>query len=82
MMESIGYLAALLTSIAFAPQAIKTIKTKSTESISLGTYLIFATGVFFWFVYGLIKTDWPIILANSVTLFFTSIILVMKLKHG
>lgn len=81
-MESIGYLAALLTSIAFAPQAIKTIKTKSTESISLGTYLIFASGVFCWFVYGLIKIDWPIMLANSVTLFFTSIILIMKLRHG
>ena len=79
--DLLGYSSALLTSFAFAPQAIKTIRTKSTESISLGTYLIFTIGILGWLAYGIIKIDWPIILANSITFLFAFTILLMKLKH-
>ncbi len=82
MIDYIGYISATLTSLAFAPQAIKTIKTKETDSFSLGTYIIFNLGVLCWLVYGIMKMDWPIILANSVTFLFAFIILVLKFRHG
>ena len=79
---TIGMIAAILTTSAFLPQAIKTIRTKHTKDISLWTYLILVLGLALWFVYGLLITDWPVILANSITLVFVGIIFGMKLKHG
>lgn len=79
--DYIGYISAIFTSLAFAPQAIKTIRTRSTESISLGTYLIFNIGILGWLSYGIIKHDWPIILANALTFVFACTILLMKLRY-
>ncbi|EMY61805.1 sugar efflux transporter for intercellular exchange domain protein [Leptospira terpstrae serovar Hualin str. LT 11-33 = ATCC 700639] len=42
---------------------------------------MFFIGVLLWFVYGILKSDFPIILANIVTIFFVSIILFYKLKE-
>ncbi|WP_424961135.1 SemiSWEET transporter [Ekhidna sp.] len=81
-MNYIGFIAAFLTTISFAPQAIKTIRTKSTESLSLGMYLTFNTGVGCWLAYGIHLGDLPIIIANSITLLLTGTILILKLKHG
>ncbi len=79
--DILGYLAATLTTLSFLPQAVKVIKTKQTEGISLWMYIIFTTGVFFWFIYGLLSLIYPIIIANFVTLIFASIILFYKLKE-
>ena len=81
-MEIIGLLAAILTSTAFAPQAIKAIRTQNTEGLSLGMYLIFTVGIACWLIYGIYLNDLPIILANSVTLMFSMTILILKIKHG
>jgi len=77
----IGAIAATLTTISFLPQAIQVIKTKRTQDISLSMYLTFAIGVSLWLTYGILITDFPIIIANSITLIFASIILFMKLKY-
>ncbi|MCG3734500.1 PQ-loop domain-containing transporter [Vibrio cincinnatiensis] len=37
--SAIGYLAACLTTLSFLPQAIRVIKTRDTESISLAMYI-------------------------------------------
>lgn len=75
----IGSLAATMTTVAFLPQAIKVVQTRETKSISLWMYVIFSVGVALWLVYGLFKSDLPIILANSVTLIFALVILYFKL---
>lgn len=79
-MEWVGYLAAICTTGAFIPQVLHTIKTKNTQGISLAMYVIFVFGVFLWLLYGLDIGEKPIIVANSVTLFFAAIILLMKLR--
>ncbi|MCG3744957.1 hypothetical protein EXA18_16080 [Vibrio cincinnatiensis] len=38
--SAIGYLAACLTTLSFLPQAIRVIKTRDTESISLAMYIV------------------------------------------
>ncbi len=81
MVKYIGYIAAVLTSTSFLPQAIKTIKTKDTESISLWMYLMFVLGVVLWLVYGLFLKDMPLIAANTVTLIFSGSILKIKLEN-
>ncbi|PFH90740.1 hypothetical protein COJ46_09480 [Bacillus sp. AFS077874] len=76
----IGFIAAILTTASFLPQAIKTIKTKDTSGISLIMYILFSAGVFLWLVYGICIHDFAVISANSVTFVFASIILFYKLK--
>ena len=74
-----GYVAATSTTIAFVPQMISIFKTKDTKSISLGMYLIFVFGVVCWLAYGIYKVDWPIIVANAVSVVLSSIILIFKI---
>jgi MtN3 and saliva related transmembrane protein len=82
ILKYIGFFAAFCTTIAFLPQALKVWKTKSTKDISLYMFVIFTIGVFSWLVYGIIISDLPIILANSVTLILSLFILVFKLKYN
>ncbi len=78
-MEYFGYIAAFLTTASFLPQAIKTIKTKDTESISLLMYSMFVLGVVLWLVYGIVIKDIPIIIANIFTFSLSGTILVVKI---
>ena len=81
VLKYVGFFAALCTTIAFLPQAIKVYKTKSTKDISLLMFLIFTIGVFSWLIYGLIINDYPVILANAVTLILSLFILLYKIKY-
>ena len=78
----IGTLAAMLTTIAFIPQAWMTWKSKRTEGISLGMYSIFTIGVAMWLLYGVLIGAWSVIIANAFTLALALFILVMKLRFG
>lgn len=81
-MEWAGYLAATLTTLAFVPQALKTIRSRDTRSISLRMYLVFTIGVGFWLVYGIALKSMPMILCNIVTFALSATILGLKIKHG
>lgn len=81
IIDIIGYFAALLTTLSFLPQAIKTIKTKDTSGISLIMYSMFTIGVLGWLIYGFIKNDIPIFIANLVTLSLAGVILSLKVKY-
>ena len=78
--DLVGSAAALLTTIAFVPQAWLTWKTQSVEGISLGMYSIFTLGVALWLLYGVLLGAWPIVAANTITLLLSGFILVMKLR--
>ena len=77
-----GSAAATLTTIAFVPQAWKVWRTKHTADISLGMYTLFTLGVALWLIFGILLESWPIIIANSVTLFLAGAVLVMKIRFG
>lgn len=78
--EFIGYSAACLTTLSFLPQAIKTIKTRDTKAISLSMYSIFCVGVLMWLMYGLLLQNWPMTLANTITLLLAGVIWFIKLR--
>ena len=80
--DSIGSVAAALTTLSFVPQAFKTFQTRDVSGISLGMYTAFTLGVALWLVYGVLIGAWPIIIANAVTLVLALAILVMKLRFG
>ena len=77
--EILGIGAAILTTAANVPQAVKIIRTRSTESISTLTYILLFTGLVLWLIYGIIRDDLPIILANAVSAALAGIILVLKI---
>ena len=66
--RTLGYLAAALTTLSFAPQAWLTFRTRDVSGISLGMYSAFTLGVALWLAYGWRLGEWPIIIANAVTL--------------
>ncbi len=77
-----GYLAGVCTTSAFLPQALKIVKTKHTKDLSLSMYSILTTGVALWSVYGMVNHDWPLVIANMVTLVLAGWILLLKLRYG
>lgn len=79
MIQFIGLLAAVLTTAAFVPQAILTIRTRSTKDLSLPTYALLSIGTLLWLTYGLLIRDMPLILANAITATLASTILYFKL---
>lgn len=81
-LDLLGYLAAILTTSAFVPQAIKTIRSRDTRAISLWMYMVFTAGVAFWLAYGVALGSRPIILANAVTLLLSATILALKVRYG
>lgn len=76
--EFVGFAAAFCTTVAFVPQVLKTWKSRSAKDLSLGMFSIFSTGIALWLAYGLFTTNWPIILANAVTLVLALTLLVFK----
>lgn len=79
--ETIGYLAATLTTASFLPQAILTIRTKDTESLSLSMYSLFTLGVFCWLIYGIYLSNKAMIFANAITLVLDTSILAFKIYN-
>ena len=80
--EWLGVIAATLTTLAFVPQAAKTIRTRDTRAISLWMYVVFTIGIAFWFCYGLFLHSWPMIVSNAITFVLAATILALKLRHG
>lgn len=78
----IGFLAAAGTTIAFIPQVIRSVKTKSTKDISFAMYSLFCIGISLWIIYGIFLNSYPIILANSITLILAITVLITKLQYG
>jgi MtN3 and saliva related transmembrane protein len=79
--DLIGYSSALLTTIAFVPQALHSLKTRDLSGISLPMYSLFSLGVLGWLIYGLMIDSWPIIVANCITLILACTVLYLKIKH-
>jgi MtN3 and saliva related transmembrane protein len=76
----LGLIAASLTTIAYIPQVVKTWKSKSSKDLSLKMLIAFCAGVSLWLIYGILEKDAPIIVANSVTLLLSFVLLFFKFK--
>lgn len=79
--DFVGFLAGILTTLALAPQAFKSWKTKHTKDVSLWWIVILTIGVFLWLIYGILINSLPIIVTNIATLILALIILILKLKY-
>ena len=80
--EFFGYFAAILTTSAFLPQLIKTLKTKKADDVSLLTLIMFICGVGSWIIYGYKISSFPILIANIITLILNFFILISKIYYS
>jgi MtN3 and saliva related transmembrane protein len=80
--NTIGFIAATLTTSAFLPQVLKIWYDRSTKDLSLPMLVTFILGVSLWLIYGILVKASPIIIANVITLILNLIILRFKLKYG
>ena len=80
--EFFGYFAAILTTLAFLPQLIKTLKTKKAEDVSLTTLIMFLTGLLSWIIYGYKISSTPILMANIITFILNLLILIFKITFS
>jgi len=80
--ELIGSIAAILTTISFLPQVIKTYKEKSAENLSATMLLVMTSGVILWLIYGILKNSFPLIAGNVITLVLTSILIYFKFSYS
>ena len=77
----IGLLAAFCTTVSYIPQLKKCWDTGSAGDLSLKMFSILAAGIALWIVYGVMRSDMVIILANSVSLLLLFGILAFKLRE-
>jgi MtN3 and saliva related transmembrane protein len=82
VIDTLGYLAAALTTGSFLPQAWLTFRTRNVSGISLSMYGAFTLGIVLWLAYGLMLGAWPVIIANGITLALAAAILAMKIVLG
>jgi MtN3 and saliva related transmembrane protein len=78
--DIIGMAAAVLSTSSFLPQALRVLRTRDTQAISLAMYALFTTGVALWGIWGLILVQWPVVIANGITLVLAGLILTLKVR--
>ena len=72
--------AAILTTFAFFPQVMKTVRTKSTDDLSWTWLIMMMAGVFCWLLYGVCIKSLSLISANAVTFF--SVVILFSVKYS
>ncbi len=65
----IGILAGIFTSLAFLPQVIKTIQSRTSSSLTWLTLIICIIGQSLWAIYGSLSHDKILILFSIIALF-------------
>ena len=64
--ELVGFWAGVLTTVAFAPQVVRTWR-RGGEELSWLMLALFGAGIGLWLVYGVLLESMPLILANGLT---------------
>lgn len=77
----IGLIAGIFTALSLLPQLVKMLAEKKYDGISPGMLLILLVGLALWIVYGILKTDWPIILTNSFSFLVNFVMVVLRLRY-
>jgi MtN3 and saliva related transmembrane protein len=80
--ELLGYSAGFCTTVAFLPQVIRSVRTRSTKDLSLLMLVLFSTGLTLWTIYGICEDRPPIVAANGITLVFVCVLFWLRLRYG
>jgi len=68
--------------VALVPQVVKAFQTRHTKDISLAMFVLTASGVFLWAIYGFFINSAPVMIANTATLGLCLTLISLKIKYG
>jgi len=77
--EYVGYVGVVLSSVTFLPQVLQAWKTKSVGDLSIWMVLILIGNVTTWLFYSVVKGVLPMIIANSIILVLSLVMLSFKM---
>jgi MtN3 and saliva related transmembrane protein len=80
--QIVGITAGVLTSSALVPQLIKMVKNKETEDVSAIMLIVLISGITLWIVYGMMKSDLPIIVTNSFSFLINGLMIFFRFKYA
>jgi MtN3 and saliva related transmembrane protein len=80
--EYLGYIGGLFTTFCYVPQLMRVFRLKSTKEISLLFTIFVIIGSLAWLSYGIFFSLFPVILWNTIVIFFVGVLLIAKLKYG
>ena len=77
----VGGAAAILTTASHVPQLKKCWQTRSAGDLSYRALLALSSGLALWLAYGALRMDWPLLIANGISLALVLGILAIKLRE-
>ena len=80
--ELLGYAASVASGGAFLPQAIRALRTRRTQDLSLASVALGAAGTVLWTGYGIAIGSGPVTVSNVVVMPFAVATLAMKLRQA
>jgi MtN3 and saliva related transmembrane protein len=82
LVTAIGLAAGALTTSALIPQAVRIWRTKSAKDVSLTMLIVMVIGIIPWIAFGLLRSEFAIIVTNAVALVIAIGLLVLKIRHS
>lgn len=79
--DIVGYVASVLLMLGYLPQTIQTIRTRSTDDIALGTFLLMGLGGLFFAIQGGLTGNIPLLVTNVSTTIMSAIIFGIKIHN-
>ena len=77
----VGYAATICLVLGYLPQTINTIKTRRTDDIATGTFLLMGIGSILFALNGWLTGNWPLFIANTLTTIMSAIIFGIKMYN-
>ncbi len=81
LINIIGYTATVCMVFGYLPQAIATIRTRNTDGIAMPTFIMLGLGSIFFVIQGLALSNWPLVIANTITTVCSVIIFTIKIHN-
>lgn len=73
----VGTIGASASVASFTPQAWKIIRERSTDGLSLGMFALTSLAFAAWTTFGVLQSEWTLIIPNAICLVFALFILGM-----
>jgi MtN3 and saliva related transmembrane protein len=80
LINAIGYFGSFLTAITFVPQVYKSWQSKSVGDLSIWMVLIVVFSTIVWLVYAFAIESGPVIVANTIVLILSLVLLAFKIR--
>tara|TARA_B110000444_G_scaffold66052_1_gene61922 strand:- start:805 stop:1077 length:273 start_codon:yes stop_codon:yes gene_type:complete len=81
LVEVVGLVGAMFTTLAFVPQVVKIWKNRSSDGVSLSMYVCMLVGIIIWLAYGILIDSIAVIVANILSGILQVVIIFLTLKN-